>query len=151
MNSVFDLAYAKALKNRIELLSKDTLPLWGKMNAPQMLAHLNVQYLYVFEAHKLKRPSLFKRFLLKTFVKPAVVSDKPYRRNLPTAKDYKITEEKDFQLEKQKLLANIVRTQQMGKESFAGKEHLNFGSLTALEWEQMLTKHIEHHLSQFGV
>lgn len=42
--NVFDLSTVEAMKNRIHQLTPNTPPQWGKMNAGQMLAHLNVAY-----------------------------------------------------------------------------------------------------------
>ena len=43
------------------------------------------------------------------------------------------------------------KTQQLGETSIDGKESHSFGVLTAQEWSTMFIKHLDHHLSQFGV
>ena len=32
-----------------------------------------------------------------------------------------------------------------------GRESLSFGPLTAVEWNGLFSKHLDHHLQQFGV
>jgi hypothetical protein len=39
----------------------------------------------------------------------------------------------------------------MGADAFEGKESNSFGKLTASEWNIMMYKHLDHHLTQFGV
>ncbi len=53
------------------MLSPSTKPLWGKMYADQMLAHVNVAYEMTFEDLNPK-PKGFKKLILKLLVKKAV-------------------------------------------------------------------------------
>jgi hypothetical protein len=39
----------------------------------------------------------------------------------------------------------------MGAEKLAATPSLSLGSLSATEWNNLLYKHIDHHLAQFGV
>jgi hypothetical protein len=43
------------------------------------------------------------------------------------------------------------KTQQLGRDAFDGKNSHSFGKLSAQEWNNMLAKHLNHHLEQFGV
>ena len=88
---------------------------------------------------------------MKLFVKNAVVNEKPYPKNSATAPAFRITSEKDFELEKIRLIEYIKKTQALGRSQFDGKESLSFGPLTAQEWNNLFYKHLNHHLSQFGV
>ena len=61
---------------RINNLTVDTKPKWGKMNVEQMLAHCNVAYEMAFtDKHPKANPVM--RFLLKNFVKKGVVNEVP--------------------------------------------------------------------------
>jgi len=62
-----------------------------------------------------------------------------------------IKERKNFDEEKKRLIGFIQKTQQLGAEAFDGKENFSFGKLTSEEWNNMFAKHLNHHLSQFGV
>lgn len=136
--------------NRLEKLSHTSQAQWGKMNAGQMLAHLSVAYDKVFNENTPKAKGL-KRFFLKTFVKNMVVSEKPYPKNSRTAPEFLITDQRDFEQEKTKLIAHINKVHQLGASYFEGKENVAFGALTAKEWSNMFQKHLEHHFKQFGV
>lgn len=150
MHNVFTPSGLAALTTRIAALTPATTPVWGTMSVSQMLAHCNVTYEMVYENIHPK-PGPFKRFLLNAFVKRAVIGPKPYRRNTPTAPQFKITTAKDFEREKQRLLAYLERVQQEGEPAFEGRESNSFGPLSAAEWNVMFYKHLDHHLTQFGV
>jgi hypothetical protein len=91
------------------------------------------------------------KFILKTLVKSKVTGESPYPHNSKTAPQFIIKETKDFDKEKQRLIDYIVKTQQLGETYFNGRESHSFGKLNTLEWNNMLYKHLDHHLSQFGV
>ena len=150
MKSVFKRTIVDELQSRIDKLNATSVPNWGKMNIAQMLAHCNVTYEMAYE-NKHPRPSGFKRWILKMFVKNIVVSEKQYAKNGRTAPEFLIVTEKDFQNEKSRLTAFIYKTQQLGENHFESKESHSFGKLTSSEWNNMFYKHLDHHLTQFGV
>jgi hypothetical protein len=78
IKNIFNAEVVQELIERINQLKPEDKPLWGKMSADQMLAHCNVTYGFTYESEKYKKPNPFMKFLLKTFVKGFVVSDKPY-------------------------------------------------------------------------
>ncbi|BDD08887.1 hypothetical protein FUAX_13190 [Fulvitalea axinellae] len=148
-NSVFTEQGVNELTERIGVLTADSEKKWGKMDPAQMLAHCNVPYEMVYEdTHP--RPNPLVRFFLKRFVKPAVVSDKPYPRNSRTAPQFLVKDKKDFEKEKAKLLGHIRRTAALGEVFFDGRESHSFGRLSLKEWDTMFYKHLDHHLKQFG-
>ena len=151
MKSVFNLQDTNELINRINNLSPVSKAQWGKMNVGQMLAHCNVPYSYSFEPERFSKPNFLKKFLLQKIVKKYVLSPEPYKRNGRTAPEFIITNERDFDPEKEKLIRNIQNTQQLGEQHFEGLENISFGKMSASEWNTMFYKHLNHHLSQFGV
>lgn len=150
MKSVFAHADVEELVARIESLQPTTQGLWGSMSVDQMLAHVNVAYEMVYENIHPK-PVAIMRFLLKTFIKKKVVGPDPYPKNTPTAPAFRIKEPKNFEQEKQRLLGYLRRVQQEGASAFEGRESLSFGALTSNEWNGLFYKHLDHHLTQFGV
>lgn len=151
MENVFDPKDAQNYINRINNLVEDTHGLWGRMTVDQMLAHCSVTYEMVYEPEKHKKPGAIAKFILKTFVKPKVVGEKSYLKDSPTAPQFLIKERKNFDEEKKRLIGFIQKTQQLGASAFDGKESFSFGKLTSQEWNNMFAKHLNHHLSQFGV
>ncbi|CAM2954634.1 DUF1569 domain-containing protein [Flavobacterium frigoris] len=150
MKNLFDIVEATEIINRINQLTPTTKNLWGKMNVSQMLAHCTVTYEMVY-TDKYPKPNSFKIFLLKTFVKKAVVSDKPYPKNGRTAPQFLITNTIEFEESKKKLVEYIKKTQTLGESHFDNKESHSFGKLTTQEWNNLFYKHLNHHLTQFGV
>lgn len=148
--NIFSKSITDDIILRIQQLNSNSKPKWGKMNVAQMLAHSNVTYELIYE-NKHPKPNSFVRFLLKLFVKNKVVSETKYQESLNTAPQFIIKEKKDFEVEKARLIAYLQKTQQLGEQEFDGKESHSFGTLTKDEWNNMLFKHIDHHLRQFGV
>ena len=147
---IFCKAVTREVLNRIEKLDSHQQPLWGRMSVAQMLAHCCVSYEYIYE-DKYKPPGMLMKLILKTMVKNMVTSEKPYAKNSRTAPDFLIREPKDFLEEKARLINYLIRTQELGKMHFKGKESHAFGKLSCTEWNNMFYKHLDHHLTQFGV
>jgi hypothetical protein len=150
MKNIFDKSISEEIISRINQLNVDSQPLWGKMSVGQMLAHCSVTYEFIFE-NKYPKPKGIKKWLLKAFVKNLVVSEKPYNKNSRTAPEFLMTSIKDFEFEKERLTNFINKTQELGSDYFDGRESHSFGKLNKNEWNNMFYKHLDHHLSQFGV
>lgn len=150
MKNIFTKPVADEVVSRINGLTPETQAQWGKMNVAQMLAHCNVSYEMVY-TDKPPKPNAFVKFMLKLFVKNAVVSEKPYKKNGQTAPQFVIADARDFEVEKKRLVDYIVKTQELGEAHFDGKESHSFGSLSKDQWNNLFYKHLDHHLTQFGV
>lgn len=147
---IFSKPVAEETINRINKLQPDTKPQWGIMNANQLMAHLNVTYEMVY-TDKHPAPFFPLTLVLKLLVKKKVVTEVPYGKNMPTAPAFKTLGEYDFEAERKRLINYINQVQQEGRKAFEGKKSLSFGNLTAEEWNNMFYKHLNHHLTQFGV
>lgn len=150
MKNIFKKEITNEVIKRINDLSPKTQAVWGKMSVAQMLAHCCVTYEMIY-TEKHKKPNAFARLMLKLFVKNVVVSDKPYAKNGRTAPQFIISDEKEFESEKKRLIDFIIKTQELGEQYFNGKESHSFGKLTITEWNNLFYKHLDHHLTQFGV
>lgn len=150
MNNIFDAKETELVIDRVNKLSPTTRPIWGKMSADQMLAHCNITYEMAFE-NKHKKPNGFTKLMLKLFVKNIVVGKRPYKKNSKTAPQFLITNARNFVEEKARLTDYLKKAQDLGEDYFDGKESHSFGKLTKQEWNIMFYKHLDHHLSQFGV
>ena len=150
MKNIFTKEVTAEVVARIDRLTSETQPIWGKMSVAQMLAHCCVTYEMVY-TDKHPRPNAFTRFMMKTLIKNIVTSEKPYVKNGRTAKQFVISDDKNFETEKKRLIDFITKTQQLGEQEFEGKESHSFGKLTTQEWNNMFYKHLNHHLTQFGV
>lgn len=148
--NLFDEKESQETIERINKLTPETQAQWGKMNVAQMLAHCNVAYELVY-TDKHPKPKGFQKFMIKLFAKNIVVGPKPYKKNTRTAPVFMITDERDFEREKTILVNNLTKTQKLGGTHFNGLESHAFGPLTEKEWNTLFSKHLDHHLQQFGV
>ncbi|MAU72217.1 MAG: hypothetical protein CML04_08985 [Pseudozobellia sp.] len=150
IKNVFDRKVSEELVSRINQLTPSTTNLWGKMNVSQMLAHCNVTYDLVY-TDKYPKPTGLKKVLIKLLAKKVVTGPKPYKKNMRTAPVFLVSDDKDFDKERDLLIGNVEKTQQLGAAHFHNKESHSFGPLTTDEWNTLFYKHIDHHLQQFGV
>ncbi|MEM6771870.1 MAG: DUF1569 domain-containing protein [Bacteroidota bacterium] len=148
--SVFNPETTASLLDRLNKLTPESQPHWGKMSVAQMLAHVNVAYDINYGKTKVHY-NWFARLMLKLFVKSTVVGDKPYKKNGQTAPIFIITDERDFTAEMSKLETYLHQMEGEGAAAYEGKESPSFGVLTAQEWSNQFYKHLDHHLTQFGV
>ena len=136
---------------RLNKLTPDAERLWGKMDVARMLAHCSVTYEMVYEPEKHPKPNPAMGLLLKLFAKRICVNEKPYRKNLPTDTAFIIRSDRDLETERARLIAYIEKTRTLGEDEFDGKHFVSFGVLNKTEWNNMFYKHLDHHLTQFGV
>ena len=147
--NIFTPEVSDQVIQRISNLETTSQPDWGKMNAAQMLAHCNVTYELVYD-NKHPKPGALGRFLMKAFVKKLVVSEAPYKQNSRSAPAFLISDQREFEAEKQRLIEYIRKTQELGEDHFDNKPSHSFGALNKTEWNNMFYKHLNHHLTQFG-
>lgn len=150
MKNAFNQKDAAEFISRIEKLTPTTKPIWGKMDVGKMLAHCNVTYEMVYENIHPK-PKGFTKLMMKMFVKNMVVSEKLYKKNGPTGAEFVVKDSKNFDEERKRLIDYINKTQELGENYFDGRESHSFGILTKQEWNNLFSKHLDHHLTQFGV
>ena len=89
----------------------------GEMTVDRMLAHCNVTFELVYE-DKHPKPNGFKKWMLKTFLKNIVVSEKPYKKNGRTAAEFIVTSEKDFKKKKKTVDILYHKITRIGKQLF---------------------------------
>lgn len=151
IEDMFDLEGKARMMSRLDKLTPASKAEWGKMNVGQMLAHCNVAYETIHEPGKHPPPGLIGKFFARIFAKATVVGSKPYPKNGPTAPMFVMNDAKDFEAEKARLIAHVDKTFKQGKTHYEGLENMTFGKLSAEQWNTLFSKHLDHHLTQFGV
>ena len=148
--NIFTKEISDGVIARINTLTPESQRQWGKMDVSQMLAHCCVAYEMIYEPDKHPKPNFLMGMILKLFVKRIVTGEGTPKKNNPTAPQFIIKSDKDFEKERARLVAYIQKTQELGEGEFDGKMSHSFGVLSKAEWNNMLYKHLDHHLTQFG-
>ena len=147
IKNLFDPAAKQGIIDRINKLTPESKPQWGKMNVSQMLAHVQMPIGIAYGTHQPKGSFLLR--LLGPFFKSKLWDENPYKQSLPTDPTFIMTgSNKDFEREKQELLNMIDR---FNESNIVGEKHPVFGKLTKDNWSKATWKHLDHHLKQFGV
>ncbi|MAM30455.1 MAG: hypothetical protein CMC13_15665 [Flavobacteriaceae bacterium] len=147
MNSLFETAAYNEIRSRLDQLEPDATKQWGTMDASQMLHHCQAPLNVLLEK---KEYGLKPNWFAKTFFKKAMYSDKPWRKNMPTMKQFRETEQRDFNKEK-KALETLLEEVNAQRDRQEWQAHPTFGALTKEQWGKMQYKHLDHHFRQFGV
>lgn len=149
MTTIFEpTAYQNILK-RLNHLQANSQRQWGKMNAAQMLAHCHAALMVT--SGKIQAPRLFIGRILGPIFKKSFLGEKPIKKNSPTDKSFIITDERDFNTEKEQLLQLLHEFVSAGEANATKAVHPFFGSLTPQERGALVYTHLDHHLQQFGV
>jgi len=147
MKSLFDAKAYSEIKNRLNKLTENSERQWGKMTPGQMVHHCQAPLNIILE----KTDYGFKpNWLFNVLFKKSMYSDKPWRKNLPTAKPFKITESKNLIPEKA-VLEQLLTEFESESDRADWRPHPMFGKFTKEQWGKMQYKHLDHHLRQFGV
>jgi hypothetical protein len=150
MKNLFEVARVEEVKGRMAQLRPDSQRLWGKMNPAQAMAHCSAA---IGMAVGETRPPriLIGRLLGPLAKRSVIVNGTPMRRNSMTEKSVLVTDERDFEVERQRLRESIDRFAAGGPGICTKHPHFFFGPLTPVEWAALMYQHLDHHLRQFGV
>ncbi len=138
------------LLRRLEQVDGTVKPLWGKMNAPEMFAHLthNIR-MALEEVPTPDESSWFKRAVLRRLIFHVL----PWPKGRIAAPSYFIVPaEGDIDFERQRLREAMARfVDRATTEPFRRVRNPYFGPLPLSYWCRTLGIHVDHHFRQFGV
>ena len=149
MNSIYDKTSNDAMIARINKLTPESKPVWGKMNVAQMCKHCSLAINIAFSKGNLKVNFLIK--ILGKMLKKKVFYGGDMGKNSPTAKEFIIKETIDFKKAKEELIYDFSRFADEGKTVIKTMNHPFWGKMTYEDWDALMWKHVDHHLKQFGV
>jgi hypothetical protein len=148
MKTFWDSAARAEICRRMEGLTVDAKPQWGKFNATEMLAHLNdamrmaIGELQVPSKHVPIRYPPLKQLLVYAL---------PWPKGAPTAPELIARgSSADFAKEKAEFRGVVDRLAQK-QATDVWPEHPAFGRLTHRAWGVLKYRHADHHLRQFGL
>lgn len=148
MKTLFEKGTSDDLIGRIDRLQSISERQWGKMDVAQMMAHCSAAL--DMASGKLLLPRMFIGRLIGSFVKPLYSNEKPFSKSSPTDPKLVVSDQRDFQKEKDQLKVKVREFQEGGEAKCTRHPHPFFGSLTPYEWGRGMYKHLDHHLRQFG-
>ena len=147
MENIFDINVLNDIRERFARLEPGTDRQWGKMTPAQMLHHCQAPLNIVLQKNDYNlKPNWFAR----TFFKKSMYSDNLWKKNMPTLKSFRETQDRDFDNE-YKTLAALIDEIDERKDNDQWPVHPVFGVLTKEQWGKMQYKHLDHHLRQFGL
>jgi hypothetical protein len=148
MSTLTDRAARDAMVARIERLSPSATALWGRMTAPQMLAHCtDALRMGLGDLPVKPKTAALPRMAL---VKWLFLNVLPFPKSAPTAKELLARAPEPWDVERAALVGLIERVGG-ADASTRWPEHPLFGPLSGAQWGQLTWKHLDHHLRQFGV
>ncbi|MFN0104280.1 MAG: DUF1569 domain-containing protein [Bryobacteraceae bacterium] len=145
--SLWNPADRESLLARFDSLKPDQRPQWGEMSASKMLRHCTLPLLSTMGEFPVKpKNTLFRYWPFQ----PLVIYLLPWPKGAPTAPEFIITDEGDFNDRRAALRAAIDKFASRG-ESQTFQPHAAFGPLNPKDWGALAYRHLDHHLKQFGV
>ena len=148
MKSLFSEPDRRELVARFESLRPTAARQWGKMDAAQMMAHCTAGLLAATGDTPMKQKLLGR--LLTPLIRGQIFGEKPFGKNAPTDPTFVMSDAREFEAERTRLLATVSKFAAQGPESAARHTHVFFGKLSGEEWGVLMHKHLDHHLRQFA-
>ena len=138
---------------RLNDLSSDSVPGWGRMNAHQMLCHCSDALRAAFGEldGKVDQSNVFTRTILKWLVIYVI----PIPKGVPTSRradqiDGDGTPPTEFEADRE-TLQELIRRFATVDDKFQWSWHFRFGKLDRKEWARFSAKHLDHHFRQFEI
>jgi hypothetical protein len=147
MKTLFDEHARGGLVARVERLTAESRPTWGKMNVEMMLAHLVASMRMASGELEVKSKKLPIRF---PPLRQLLVYWLPWPKGTPTAPELLPSERASVD-ENKRDLAQLIRVVGERGSQKQWPPHPAFGNLGRRGWGVLTWRHLDHHLRQFGV
>ncbi|HVG24311.1 MAG TPA: DUF1569 domain-containing protein [Thermoanaerobaculia bacterium] len=147
MKTIFDERHRDGILARVEQVTADSRPRWGKMNVEMMLAHLVASMRMATGELPTKSKKLPIRF---PPLRQLLVYWLPWPKGTPTAPEL-LPSDRGSVDDNKRALAELIRATGAKGPRGTWPEHPAFGNLSGRGWGVLAWRHIDHHLRQFGV
>jgi len=149
MKTIFDDDVCRELTGRLNKLTAENRPLWGKMSPAQMVKHCRLWEEMIHGNQLFKRPLIGR--LIGRLILKKVLQTPEFRKNSPTIPEMLVTGT-DINLNEERrhliTLVNSYPEYNWPDNSFI---HPFFGKMTREQIGILVWLHLDHHLRQFGV
>jgi hypothetical protein len=150
MKNLYEPQTTEEIKGRVAQLRPDSERLWGTMTVAQAVEHCS-RGMEMATGDNLLPRVLIGRILGPVVKRMALGNNEPMRKNSPTAPALIVQGEPEFKTQQERLLRLIDRFVAAGPAGCTTHPHAFFGKLKPEEWAELMYKHLDHHLRQFGV
>lgn len=148
MKTLWNAADREELCRRLERLTPEAERQWGRMSAPQMVAHVvDCLRMSIGDLH-VPSKKLPIRF---TPIKQLLIYCLPFPKNAPTAPEVIGRVAADWPSECRTLATLIDRFAARDRSGDDWPEHPAFGTMSGGSWGVLMYRHTDHHFKQFGV
>ena len=146
--SMFDESCRQTMLDRLRSLRPDSPRRWGRMTAPQMIAHLIDQMHHALEDSPVRsRPGPLRWSL----VRHAAIYLVPWPKGrIQGPSEAFLTQPTSWEADVLVLEALLRRFAARGPDG-RWPEHALMGRMTGRDWGVFVHKHFDHHFRQFGV
>ena len=141
-----DARARQELLARLERLRPDAKALWGRMTAPQMLAHVADWMLMAKGELKAAPKNVPLRYPV---IKQLVIYWLPFPKGVPTAPELLSRKPATWAIEHAALRKHLESYGTMDPRGSV--DHPAFGKMTTKMWDVLAYRHTDHHFRQFGV
>ena len=138
MKNFFESSDRRELLDRLDKLRPDAARLWGKMDPAQMCAHCALA-LEVAAGDVPKKQAFIGKVLAPFVKKKFLHGTEPLSKNSPTDPTFVVSDPRDLELEKARLVAIVERFGGDGASTADGRVHSFFGRLEGDEWGSSCT------------
>ena len=147
MKTVFDARSRGELLERFGRVAPGRRPLWGKMDAPRMVCHLNDALR--MGLGELATTPVGNAVLRNPLVSWLLINVLPWPKGTPTAPELLAAPSATWDADTSAFRALLER---VGAADPRGSwpTHPIFGRLTGKRWGELTYRHVDHHLRQFG-
>jgi hypothetical protein len=146
--TVFKPAGLQEIRERLSRLRPDSARQFGKMNAHQMMCHMED----ALRVSTGERPARSKNsFMAKPIVRWLVIYLVPWPKGkAETVPEMLLTKPGNFEDDRSRLVTLLRQTAERGP-SAEWAVHPAFGNITGKDYGVLIYRHFDHHLRQFGV
>lgn len=150
MKTIFEVEIQHEFIARIQSITGNEHALWGKMNLYQMLCHNTYWNSWILgKGEFVYKQEFIGKIFGKFALRKMIRDEKPLDKNIPTSPQFKVTREKgDLDMEKSKWIELIQTYNEYDNPGFI---HDFFGKMSKEQIGQLVFKHTDHHLRQFGL
>lgn len=145
--TLFDPAVLAEVTARLRGLTPDSARQWGRMSAPQMVAHLTDQMTHCLGDEPCRPERTFLHWA--PFRHLAIYWIPWPKGRIKGPADAFVTRPVDWDTDLGRLIGLVERVAASDPDA-RWPEHSFFGPMTGRDWGFFCYKHLDHHLRQFG-